>query len=640
MGILDDIDNIVKFLIYIPIILVSIYVLYILGKGAKHKIDHGELPPSWYITRDQLLKSALLVIWPIIGIFKVLKYLIYDILILYAPNRQNRIRSLLLFVTAVVVTLNYWVYFYTEDTLKYQFLIDYSRWITIILSVASIIFLMASFVTFIGRAEDFPEAPDFDKKQKWEDMPKIQKKFVKHQTKEHLKVTIIVGLCVAIIGLIAYYAMYKDTVALLTNYFMTTAGTITLMFAGFFILKKYKFFQSKYGRILFNILFIIPCAFFMLAEYLYKELKHTPKSAYYVLLAEIIGVILLIIIPLIKKIVYTKSKADSNSGDILKQKVETTQEELDGLNSKIRKMTEKYEDYLTKWNWDELLESGLNAPNKKQELISFLIEIGLDNPEDCKDMYKDVKEKRNKESKTKDCKDERTKLLTDMVQYIQTQAPKINRVKVRIDEVEKKLEEEKKEYNENKSAFLTSKILLEEPIYLNKAKTVGTFENLPKGTTQDGRHNFNYSLSCWVFIHSNPSNFKYADDKYSTILNYNEKPKISYNVKRNTLRVTMANGKKSEKKEIIFQDRHFPMQKWNNIVLNYQRGTLDIFINSKLKNTYTGVVPYMEVDSVVVGEDKGVSGGICNILYSPSYMSKFRIETNYSLLKNKSPPVV
>jgi len=35
-----------------------------------------------------------------------------------------------------------------------------------------------------------------------------------------------------------------------------------------------------------------------------------------------------------------------------------------------------------------------------------------------------------------------------------------------------------------------------------------------------------------------------------------------------------------------------------------------------------------------------VSGGICNILYSPSYMSKFRIETNYTLLKNKSPPVV
>ncbi len=639
MGILDDIDGIVKFLIYIPIILVSIYVLYILGKGAKHKIDHGELPPSWYITRDQLLKSALFVIWPIIGIFKVLKYLIYDILILYAPNRQNRIRSILLLITAVVVTINYWVYFDTDNTLKYKFLIDYSRWITGILSVGSIILLMASFVSFIGRAEDFPEAPDFDKQQKWKDLPKIQKKFVKHQTKEHLKVTIIVGLCVAIIGLIAYYAMYKDTVAILTNYFMTTAGTITLMFAGYFILKKYKFFQSKYGRILFNILFIVPCVFFMLAEYLYKELKHTPKSAYYVLMAEIIGVILLIIIPLIKKIVYTKSKADSNSGDILKQKVETTQEELDDLNRKIRKMTDKYEDYLTKWNWDELLQNSLNAPNKKQELISFLIELGLDNPENCKDENKDEK-KSVKASKIKDCQDERKKLLTDMVQYIQTQAPKINRIKVSIIEVEKKLELETKDYNENKSAFLTSKILVGEPIYLNKAKTVGTFENLPRGTTTDGIHNFNYSLSCWVFIHSNPTNFKYMDGKYCTILNYSGKPEISYNVKDNTLRVTMVNGKKSEKKKIIFEDKYFPMQKWNNIVLNYQQGTLDIFINSKLKNTYTGVVPYMEVDSVVAGQDKGVSGGICNILYSPSYMSKFRIETNYTLLKNNSPPVV
>lgn len=639
MGILDDIDIIVKFLIYIPIILVSIYVLYVLGKGAKHKIDEGTWPPSWYATFDQLLKSGLFVIWPIIGLFKVLKYIIYDILILYAPNRQNRIRSILLLLTAVVVTINYWVYFDPENTLKYKFLVDYSRWITMILSAASIIFLMASFVSFIGRAEDFPEAPDFDKNQKWEDLPKIQKDFVKHQTKEHLKVTIIVGLCVAIIGLVAYYAMYKDTVALVTNYFMTTAGTITLMFAGYFFLKKYKFFQSKYGRILFNILFIVPCAFFMLVEYLYKELKHTPKSAYYVLMAEIIGIILLIIIPLIKRIVYTKSKADSNSGDILKQKLEATQEELDGLNDKIRKMTDKYEDYLTKWNWEEILENNLNNKDKKQQLISFLIEIGLDNPEDCKDKYKD-EEERTRESKTKDCEDDRRKLLTDLVQYIQAQAPKINNIKNQIKEVEETLKKQTKEYNDNKSAFLTSKILLDEPIYLNKAKTIGTFENLPKGTTTDGIHNFNYSLSCWVFIHSNPSNFKKVDDKFCTILNYNGKPEISYNVKKNTLRVTMINGKQSEKKNIIFEDKYFPMQKWNNIVLNYHRGTLDIFINSKLKNTYTGVVPYMEVDSVVVGEDKGVSGGICNILYSPSYMSKFRIETNYTLLKNKSPPVV
>ena len=48
-------------------------------------------------------------------------------------------------------------------------------------------------------------------------------------------------------------------------------------------------------------------------------------------------------------------------------------------------------------------------------------------------------------------------------------------------------------------------------------------------------------------------------------MNYNGKPEISYNVKNNTLRVTMVNGKKSEKKKVIFEDKYFPMQKWNNI---------------------------------------------------------------------------
>ena len=38
----------------------------------------------------------------------------------------------------------------------------------------------------------------------------------------------------------------------------------------------------------------------------------------------------------------------------------------------------------------------------------------------------------------------------------------------------------------------------------------------------------------------------------------------------------MANGKKSEKKEIIFQDRHFPMQKWNNIVSRCIRNLFDV----------------------------------------------------------------
>ena len=94
------------------------------------------------------------------------------------------------------------------------------------------------------------------------------------------------------------------------------------------------------------------------------------------------------------------------------------------------------------------------------------------------------------------------------------------------------------------------------------------------------------------------------------------------------------------REKVIFEEKHFPMQKWNNIVVNYDRGTLDIFINNKLKNTYTAVLPYMEVDSVSVGDKNGVSGGICNILYTPSYMSKFRIDTNYNLLKNYNPPVV
>ena len=81
-------------------------------------------------------------------------------LYLKAWNNVNKIRSLLLLATFVVVTLNYIIYL-NPETLKFQFLIDYSKWIVGLLSVASIIFLGVSLISFIGRAKDFPEKPNF-----------------------------------------------------------------------------------------------------------------------------------------------------------------------------------------------------------------------------------------------------------------------------------------------------------------------------------------------------------------------------------------------------------------------------------------------------------------------------------------------
>ena len=100
----------------------------------------------------------------------------------------------------------------------------------------------------------------------------------------------------------------------------------------------------------------------------------------------------------------------------------------------------------------------------------------------------------------------------------------------------------------------------------------------------------------------------------------------------------MNNGK--DKKPVVYEIEKFPLQKWNNIVVNYDSGILDIFINAKLVSSITNVVPYMNMDQLTVGSDNGIGGGVCNVVYFPSTMSKERIDINYRILKNNNPPVI
>ena len=59
----------------------------------------------------------------------------------------------------------------------------------------------------------------------------------------------------------------------------------------------------------------------------------------------------------------------------------------------------------------------------------------------------------------------------------------------------------------------------------------------------------------------------------------------------------MNNG--LNKKPVAYRVSNFPLQRWNNVVVNYTRGILDIFINSKLVASIKNVVPYMSLDSII-----------------------------------------
>jgi len=171
------------------------------------------------------------------------------------------------------------------------------------------------------------------------------------------------------------------------------------------------------------------------------------------------------------------------------------------------------------------------------------------------------------------------------------------------------------------------KILLNNPVPLDKKKQLATFHDLHEN---DG-YDYQYSLSMWFFFHERPPNKNINYQKFTEIFSYGNKPQILYNNKTQTLRVVMQQGK--EKNEIVYEGA-MKLQKWNHVVVTYDKGTCDIFINGKLISTKKNIVPYMSYDTLSVGKENGLDSGVSNVVYYDSKLMGQEIYELYQTLKN------
>jgi len=191
------------------------------------------------------------------------------------------------------------------------------------------------------------------------------------------------------------------------------------------------------------------------------------------------------------------------------------------------------------------------------------------------------------------------------------------------------------------------KQLINLPVNLFKQNIIASYQQLTGGDTFE----YQYAISFWVYINSYPPNTNYSYETYISLLNYGDKPNILYNVLKNSLMVTMqqtefvdssnntldldVNGNR-----IIYVKDNFLLQKWSNIIINYSGGTLDIFLNGELVKSTTGIIPYMSLDSLIVGTDNGIGGGLCNLVYYNNSLTSSNIYYIYNMVKNKAPPVI
>lgn len=638
----DVIVGIINIMLYLPIVFLALYFILSFVDDSKEK-DFFDIFKGMVIFCFTVLSKILNVI-----VLKPLKWLfnmIITILPLLNFNRnptqwvwhENNINQTLIitsFMAFGALFINWLLNLYS--TRPYPILLTKYPTKTIVVSSFILFCLTLLFIVgFSGNELDntFNEGKDpymyessFGGKTKW----------LFSHSKDYLKISIITSLLLTGLGFLTVYLTYSPTSAILTQNILYGGLVILILSLIYTYIDKIPILkdliQYDIFRKITNVVFLLPELFKKLVERIYVEFKYTPKIIYGILFFQIITAGTYLAYPILQKFFY--EILQSNKIDF-KTKIKGENLFIDTLKKKINEL-QKYSPsddfpYLTSNLWDIIIKKNYNNKNKESELKTFLQD---NNYNDCDMVYTDD----TNPDLTK-CKNSMKKLIT----YIQVHTGKIIDLKNKIKDHEKKIIE----YTEikNKQSFYDKgEILLNHPVYLNKEKTIATGKqilDLHYGFTDQ----FNYGLSFWVFLHSLPPNYGKQFSNYTKILDYNGKPTIYFNNLEKKLKVTIKTIS-GENVEHIIDD--ILLQKWHNIVVNYDSGILDIFLNNRLIASYPGVVTFTNIDEnnnstndmIIVGEKNGISGGICNVLYFPRTITRDRIKSNYMYLKYKNPPVV
>jgi hypothetical protein len=190
--------------------------------------------------------------------------------------------------------------------------------------------------------------------------------------------------------------------------------------------------------------------------------------------------------------------------------------------------------------------------------------------------------------------------------------------------------------------------LVNRPVYTDTQYNLGGYQDL----TGSDEFNYQYAISCWIFIDSAGPNMNPNYNKYTSLLNFGSKPNVLYNGENHSLMITMQqknlkNVTKNkmtdfddEGNRIIYINKNILLQKWNNLIINYNGGTLDIFLNGELVNSTIEVIPYYTFDNLTIGENNGIKGGICNVVYFRQALTAQNIYYLYNTVKGNTPPLL
>jgi len=135
-----------------------------------------------------------------------------------------------------------------------------------------------------------------------------------------------------------------------------------------------------------------------------------------------------------------------------------------------------------------------------------------------------------------------------------------------------------------------------------------------------------FAMSLWVYIVPMPTNH-IPYNKEATILDFASHPRIVYDGSQRKFRIYYSASKSDQ-----FDAPH---EKWNHIFVNYDKDTIDMYLNGELKTTIpreeqTG--GFFVGDILTIGQDNGLQGGIAKVVYyeRPLLIHEIRNVYNYN----------
>lgn len=180
------------------------------------------------------------------------------------------------------------------------------------------------------------------------------------------------------------------------------------------------------------------------------------------------------------------------------------------------------------------------------------------------------------------------------------------------------------------------KPIITEPMLIKKRENISSYIAMSDHDPKTGNIvNNKFAISMWVYVVPVPPTvYPYNGD--ATIFEFgNYHPRLIYNGSTNKFKTFMNQSESAE--------FNMPLQSWNHVVYNYTKSSIDLFVNGELVATKTGrsgVNEGLSMDDILsIGQDNGLSGGICNIVYFKTPLFKYEIENMYNLNKMKDPPI-